>query len=190
MSILDIRFSPYNRPLSTVFGAPEKMFAQMFDEDADPLMDELRALDYRYVRLVYHPLKDKFIVSSGWKDPSWKHVRALCAGIDADEKEHRETVFGTNMIDIDQKSIPQLLVDEVFHPFYVFQIASLVLWSLDEYYYYAICIFVMSAASIIATLVETRAVSDLVFSLGVGGIFVTDTLADDETAPRYIAVRV
>jgi hypothetical protein len=47
---------------------------------------------------------------------------------------------------------------QVFHPFYVFQIASLVLWSLDEYYYYAICIFVMSAGSIVTTLIETRAV--------------------------------
>ncbi|KAI1850453.1 hypothetical protein JX265_013415 [Neoarthrinium moseri] len=155
-SILPVSARPYDRPLSTVFGAPEKLFAQMFDDDADPLFSELRVLNYRYVRLFFHPLKDKFVICSGWQDPSWTHVRALRAGIDGEEKEQREYVFGSNMIDIEQKSIPQLLVDEVFHPFYVFQIASLILWSLDEYYYYAVCIFVMSAGSIIATLVETR----------------------------------
>ena len=48
---------------------------------------------------------------------------------------------------------------QVLHPFYIFQIASLVLWSLDSYYYYAVCIFTMSVASITATLIETRAVS-------------------------------
>ena len=50
---------------------------------------------------------------------------------------------------------------QAFHPFYVFQIASLILWSLDEYYYYAACIFVISVVSITTTLIETRAVSSL-----------------------------
>ncbi|KAI1138954.1 hypothetical protein F5Y05DRAFT_383131 [Hypoxylon sp. FL0543] len=156
MAILNVHTQPYNRPLSTVFGAPEKIFAQLLD-DADPLLPELRVLNYRYIRFFYHPLKDKFVISNGWKDPAWTRVRALRAGIDGEEKDHRERVFGANLIDIEQKSIPKLLVDEVFHPFYVFQVASLILWSLDQYYYYAICIFVMSAGSIIATLVETRA---------------------------------
>ncbi|KAI5862835.1 hypothetical protein GGS23DRAFT_605367 [Durotheca rogersii] len=157
MAILNVHVQPYNRPLSTVFGTPEKIFAQLLEDDADPLLPELRVLNYRYVRFFYHPLKDKFVLCNGWRDPAWNHVRDLRAGIDSEEKEHREHVFGTNLINIEQKSIYQLLVDEVFHPFYVFQIASLVLWSLDEYYYYAVCIFVMSAGSIIATLVETRA---------------------------------
>lgn len=156
MSILPVSIQEYDRPLSTVFGAPEKLFAQMFDEDADPILASLRILNYRYVRLFFHPLKDKFVICSGWKDPDWTSVRNVRAGIDGDEKEQREYVFGSNLIDIEQKSTFQLLVDEVFHPFYVFQIASLVLWSLDEYYYYAVCIFVMSAGSIIATLIETR----------------------------------
>ncbi|KAI0459760.1 hypothetical protein F5B21DRAFT_511042 [Xylaria acuta] len=157
MVILNVKRQPYERPLSTVFGAPEKMFAQLLEDDGDPIMNELQTLDYRYVRFFFHPLKDKFLVCNGWKDPSWTSVRILRTGIDGDEKDERERVFGANMIDIEQKSIPQLLVDEVFHPFYVFQIGSLILWSLDQYYYYAICIFVMSAGSIIATLVETRA---------------------------------
>ncbi|KAI1636923.1 hypothetical protein F4809DRAFT_641003 [Biscogniauxia mediterranea] len=157
MSVLKVQSQPYGRPLSTVFGAPEKLYAQFLEDDADPIIDELRVLNYRYVRFFFHPMKDKFVICNGWKDPTWTDVRGLRAGIDGDEKEQRERVFGANLIDIDQKSVPQLLVDEVFHPFYVFQIASLVLWSLDEYYYYAVCIFLMSAVSIIATLVETRA---------------------------------
>lgn len=48
---------------------------------------------------------------------------------------------------------------QVLHPFYMFQVASLILWSMDSYYYYAACIFVMSVGSITATLIETRAVS-------------------------------
>lgn len=42
-------------------------------------------------------------------------MKTIRAGIDGDEKEKRELVFGNNLIDIQQKSIPQLLVDEVSH---------------------------------------------------------------------------
>ena len=42
------------------------------------------------------------------------------------------------------------------HPFYVFQIASIVLWSIDDYYYYAFAIALISVTSILSTLVETK----------------------------------
>ena len=76
-------------------------------------MMDLRFLDYRYIRFYYHPLKDKFVLCTNWKDPSWSDVRSIRAGLDNDERYRREQVFGKNEIDIEQKSIPQLLVDEV-----------------------------------------------------------------------------
>lgn len=160
MAILDVDAKPYGRALSTVFGSPGKKMsssAYMLEFDDDPILQELRVLNYRYMRFYFHPLGDKFKLSNGWKDPLWTDVRAVREGIDSEEKNHRELVFGSNLIDIEQKSIFRLLVDEVFHPFYVFQIASLVLWSMDQYYYYAIAIFVMSVVSIATTLIETRA---------------------------------
>lgn len=115
MTVLDVHKQSYGRPLSSVFGAPEKMFAQLLEDDADPILDDLLVINYRYVRFFYHPLKDKFVICSGWKDPAWTHARPLRSGIDAEEKEHRESVFGSNLIDIEQKSMTQLLVDEVCH---------------------------------------------------------------------------
>jgi cation-transporting ATPase 13A2 len=147
----------YGRSLSTVFGDPEKRRRGDWDEDEDPLMQELRCLDYRYIRFVHHPLKDKFILANTWKDPAWTEVAALREGLDNDERDYRELVFGKNLIDIAEKTTGQLLVDEVFHPFYIFQVASLLLWSVDEYYYYACAIFIISAVSIVTTLVETKA---------------------------------
>ena len=103
----------YGRSLSTVFGAPEKRYVVSYDDDDDPVLEDLRILDYRYMRFSFHPLKDRFILSNGWKDPTWTDVKSIRAGIDGDEKENRELVFGKNLIDIKQKTIPQLLVDEV-----------------------------------------------------------------------------
>ncbi|XWW96638.1 hypothetical protein V2A60_004615 [Cordyceps javanica] len=157
LAILDVKSQEYGRPVSSVFGASEKLLSYGLDDENDPLLDDLRTLEYRYVRFFYHPIKDRFIMSSGWKDPDWTDVRLVRSGLDSDEKMIREQIFGPNLIDIEQKSASQLLVDEVLHPFYIFQIASLVLWSMDSYYYYAVCIFVMSLGSIVTTLLETRA---------------------------------
>ena len=77
------------------------------------MMVYLRFLDYRYIRFCFHPLKDKFVLRSNWKDPIWTDVRSIRVGLDSDERHKREQVFGANLIDIQQKSIPQLLVDEV-----------------------------------------------------------------------------
>ncbi|PWW72710.1 hypothetical protein C7212DRAFT_285768 [Tuber magnatum] len=124
----------YGQNLSTVFGLHKKASAFLDpDEDDDPVIAFLR-----------------------WKDPNWDDVRSIRSGIDGDEKEHRSLVFGDNVIDIEEKTTMQLLVDEAFHPFYVFQIASLVLWTIDDYYYYATCIFIISAISITSTLIETK----------------------------------
>lgn len=96
-----------------MFGVSEKSYSLSYDDDDDPILDDLKILDYRYMRFTFHPVKDKFILSNSWKDPLWTDVKSIRAGIDGDEKESRELVFGKNLIDIKQKTIPQLLVDEV-----------------------------------------------------------------------------
>ena len=156
-AVQNIGNQTYGRSLSTVFGDIEKAGHRDYDEDDDPVIKQLRSLDYRYIRFCYHPLKDKFVLANTWKDPAWTDIRALRQGLDSEERDYRERVFGKNLIDIEEKSVGQLLVNEAFHPFYVFQIASLILWSLDQYYYYAACIFIISVVSITTTLVETKA---------------------------------
>ena len=53
----------------------------------------------------------------------------------------------------------QYNVPQVADPFYVFQFCSIILWSFDEYYYYAVAILIVSLVSIIITVNQTRKVS-------------------------------
>ena len=52
----------------------------------------------------------------------------------------------------------KLMSEQIIHPFYVFQGASIILWSLDDYYYYAFCIALISTLSVVTTLVDTKKV--------------------------------
>ncbi|KAL9107561.1 MAG: hypothetical protein Q9227_007561 [Pyrenula ochraceoflavens] len=102
----------YGHALSTVFGSPGKE-AFGTDDDEDPPLEALSYIDYRYMRLFYHPMEDKFVLCNGWKDPAWTEVNLLRSGLDTEGRDQRESIFGKNAINIVQKSIPQLLIDEV-----------------------------------------------------------------------------
>jgi cation-transporting ATPase 13A2 len=92
MEISQVQVQSYGQPLSSVFGLPEKSLSYGLDDENDPVVDNLRSLNYRYVRFCYHSLKDKFVLLSGWKDPSWTDMQ---------------------IVRTQQKSVGQLLVDEV-----------------------------------------------------------------------------
>jgi cation-transporting P-type ATPase 13A2 len=112
-TIHEVSTESYGHPLSTVFGPPSKEILNGYHDDDDPILDRLNVLDYRYMRLLFHPLEDKFVLNNNWADPQWTDIKALRGGLDSDERDIRDQVFGKNVLDIQQKSIPQLLIDEV-----------------------------------------------------------------------------
>ena len=112
-TVHSISSEEYGYPLSSVFNPPsrEKLNGHRYDDD--PEMESLRYLDYRYMRLIYHPVEDRFVLNNDWWDSQWTDVKALRAGLDSEERDPRDQVFGKNMLEIQEKSIPQLLMDEV-----------------------------------------------------------------------------
>ncbi|KAK4054952.1 hypothetical protein OIO90_003293 [Microbotryomycetes sp. JL221] len=121
-----------------------------------PMIDQVHFVDYRYYRFMLHPEGD-FRMIREWKDPSWSSVPVLRRGLPSVDSADRRALFGPNAIEIAARSTFQLLMDEVLHPFYIFQIFSILLWTVDDYYYYAFAIAVISVVSIVQTLIETKA---------------------------------
>jgi cation-transporting ATPase 13A2 len=112
-SIHYISVQEYGHPLSTVFTPSQKEKINSYRYDEDQELPFLRSLNYRYMRLLYHPVQDKFVLNNDWWDPQWTDVKALREGLDSEERDPRDQVFGKNMIEIEQKPIGQLLLDEV-----------------------------------------------------------------------------
>ena len=68
-------------------------------------------------------------------------------------------LHGYNTMAVDVKSYWRILIDEVLNPFYLFEVFSMIVWTADEYLYYAGCIFVVSIISLAVALYEIRKVS-------------------------------
>ena len=45
--------------------------------------------------------------------------------------------YGPNSLDVPVKPYHVLLIEEVLHPFYVFEVLTVICWMIDDYYYYA-----------------------------------------------------
>lgn len=154
LSIVDIDKFKFGEPLSSFLVTTND------DDDSivvdDPMIPVIHSFKYRYLKFFYNPVEDLFKTNSNWYDPHWLNHKYLKDGISQSMQERRVAIFDENNIEIEEKSVVQLLMDEVLHPFYVFQIFSIFLWLADDYYYYALCIFIISFISIVNTLVETK----------------------------------
>ena len=73
----------------------------------------------------------------------------------------RLAYFGRNSIEVEVKSYFRLFCEEILSPFYVFQIAACILWSIDDYVLYAMCILFISLISTVLSLIETKRVNKL-----------------------------
>ncbi|XP_018016585.1 polyamine-transporting ATPase 13A3 isoform X2 [Hyalella azteca] len=82
-------------------------------------------------------------------------------GLISEEVDRRKKLFGENLIKIEVLSIPQLLWQQIKNPFYVFQVYTIILWCLQFYYIYAICIGMLSVLSIASSVWETRRQSSI-----------------------------
>ena len=125
--------------------------------DVRSIVPLVRYLDYRYLRFVYDANAKIFVDHTTNRDAYWTLFRYDdLIGLRWEEVVKRRAIYGINEIYIQIRSWYRLLLEEILHPFYVFQVASMILWFFDEYYYYAVCIFAISTLSILLTLHETR----------------------------------
>lgn len=122
----------------------------------DPVIPYMHSFTYRYIKFFYNPVEDMFKSNSNWYDARWLNVKNTKEGVSQSTQEHRLNIFDENTIAIEEKTTMKLMMDEVLHPFYVFQVFSIILWLQDDYYYYASCIFLISVVSVANSLLETK----------------------------------
>ncbi|XP_042231973.1 polyamine-transporting ATPase 13A3-like isoform X2 [Homarus americanus] len=131
-----------------------------------PLHRVLRYFIFQHIKYIWTPEKMTFTRLYGYdQNTPIKSLLNDFRGFTAQEQMQRQILYGLNMISVEVKSYWHLLVTEILNPFYVFQIASITLWSFDNYVLYATCIFLVSCLSIIVSLHETRKQSQSVHDM-------------------------
>ncbi|XP_033894991.3 polyamine-transporting ATPase 13A3-like isoform X2 [Acipenser ruthenus] len=129
-------------------------------EDCERKHSEYQPVQIRYFTLhstkyYWNDMIQNFEVLKGLEDLGVKCSSVHddhSKGLTEDEQDYRRLFFGENEIAVKVPSVFKLLIKEVLNPFYIFQLFSIILWSADEYYYYALAIVIMSVISIFTSL--------------------------------------
>ncbi|CAJ1055363.1 cation-transporting ATPase 13A2 isoform X1 [Xyrichtys novacula] len=117
----------------------------------------LRYYQFEGLRYIWLDRKGAFCrVSVLNEDWTYKDLYGFQKGLSHLEQSLRRRMYGPNLIDVPVKPYTRLLLEEVINPFYVFQLFSITLWLIDNYFIYAACIFFISGLSISISLYEIR----------------------------------
>ncbi|CAN2387990.1 P5-type ATPase cation transporter [Pristimantis euphronides] len=117
----------------------------------------LRYFVFEGMRYIWRGQSMDFVkISSLDEGLTFGEIHKRKSGLSQPDHDNRKLIYGYNEIDVPVKSYGQLLIEEVLNPFYIFQVFSVVLWLCEGYYYYAVCIIIISVVSITISLYETR----------------------------------
>ncbi|XP_071948305.1 polyamine-transporting ATPase 13A3-like [Antedon mediterranea] len=129
-------------------------------------VNNLRVFKFHKLKYIWHPENNVFIRLN--HIPTCSDIYNNAQGLSTSDISSRQKMYGENIIDVPVKPYLTLLVQEVLNPFYVFQVFTVIVWCIDAYYYYTVCIVVMSFVSILLSLYTTRkqakTLRDMVFS--------------------------
>lgn len=147
---------PFRSPDDVLAAATSTANTSASDANTVEQLDYVDILEYRATTFLLHPVTGRFHLLASWRDPAWA-TALTSTGLPSTQLRDRHALFGPNQVSVKGKSVLDIMIEEVLHPFYIFQIYSIVLWCNDEYVPYAIVIGIVSIIGILATTVTTKA---------------------------------
>ena len=85
-----------------------------------------------------------------------KIIKNFSVGLYPNEVEFLKLIFGKCDIDIQITNIKKIVLEELSDPFYLFELYSVILWILTEYYFYSIVVIILTFISFLISVKETH----------------------------------
>ncbi|KAI9347664.1 hypothetical protein BDR26DRAFT_799535 [Obelidium mucronatum] len=104
---------------------------------------------YRKQRYVFQEGANTFVRINSRLHVNFESLHPLRYGLSEQEAEALLSKNGENIIDVETVPILKMLLDKVVHPFYLFQAASVLIWTYESYFLYSYIIAFTSISSII-----------------------------------------
>ncbi|KAJ3314645.1 hypothetical protein HDV04_005651 [Boothiomyces sp. JEL0838] len=113
-------------------------------------LEQIRYIEYKNKRFVYSDSYKYFKRTDAiLKDLTPEHIHSLATGKSAEASKKELLLNGKNRIHIRDTPIMQMILEKCIHPFYIFQMASVVIWFIEGYATYSFLILFMSITSIL-----------------------------------------
>ncbi|XP_015912736.2 polyamine-transporting ATPase 13A3 [Parasteatoda tepidariorum] len=137
-------------------------YNQQFVEKVErPTDSTLSSKQYTYffnkkIKYIWDQQQVKFYKVSGLQIKNCASFHKLADGLHTTEAVFRLQHYGRNSIFVEVQPVLKLVLREIRSPFYIYQMFIVVVWMIQVYYQFALCIVLLSIISITATVWETR----------------------------------
>ncbi|KAG9509462.1 putative cation-transporting ATPase 13A3 [Fragariocoptes setiger] len=117
----------------------------------------LRYFENKKLRYMWDESRNAFVKLYGLdKTVTLDAMFVMFDGLTKEEQRRRRRLYGDNAIHVEVQPYLRILFQEVLGPFYIFQVFSMAVWYIDDYFYYGTCIIIMSVLSLVSGVVQIR----------------------------------
>ncbi|XP_055933126.1 polyamine-transporting ATPase 13A3-like [Argiope bruennichi] len=111
---------------------------------------------YKKMKYSWNGKEKKFVGVQGLDIKACSELQNFRKGLDSEEARKKLQFYGLNLIKIEVTPVITLVLREIRSPFYMYQSFIVIIWFLQLYYQFGICIIILSVISVSATVWETR----------------------------------
>lgn len=110
---------------------------------------EFKIFSYLHEDFFYDESKSQFTPLVFNTSLKFESFHSMKSGIESNDIiSARQLIFGNSVIDVSIPSIFSTIIDEIFQPFFVFQVFCLILWCVQYYFWYSIAIFFIMVVTV------------------------------------------
>ncbi|KAJ3076406.1 hypothetical protein HDU99_001353, partial [Rhizoclosmatium hyalinum] len=121
-----------------------------------PSTRKYRYFNYKRQRYVFQEGANTFVRINASLHVLFDQIHPLRHGLTSQKAAQLLTRTGENQMQISQTPFLTLLANKLIHPFYLFQVASIIIWLYEDYILYSFVIAVTSTVSILWEIHTTR----------------------------------
>ncbi|GBM58507.1 putative cation-transporting ATPase 13A4 [Araneus ventricosus] len=112
--------------------------------------------NFKKMKYSWNEKEKMFVGVQGLDIQACSELQSLRKGLDSEEARKKLQFYGLNLIKIEVTPVITLVLREIRSPFYMYQSFIVIIWFLQLYYQFGICIIILSVISVSATVWETR----------------------------------
>lgn len=108
------------------------------------------------IKYIWKTDLQRFMKLDGLEVDSCQDLLAMSAGLSGSDVDYQQVLFGESSLYVEMTPVYKLVINEVFSPFYMYQVFIVIVWMVQVYYQFAVCVVLLSIISVSVSVWQTR----------------------------------
>lgn len=133
-------------------------FIESVHQGSRPLKDGCNYCYFYNKRIKYIWKVDlqRFVKLDGLEVDNNQDLLTMSEGLSGADVDYQQSLYGQNSLRVEMTPVYKLVINEVFSPFYIYQLFIVIVWMIQLYYQFGVCVILLSIISVSVSVWQTR----------------------------------